>query len=62
MFPYVGQQAEVVLLNRDLPAAGLELALGAVPDQDEVAWRRVGEERGDFFEALSHFGHFSWPQ
>ncbi|GDX10822.1 hypothetical protein LBMAG57_25940 [Verrucomicrobiota bacterium] len=55
MFPYVGQQAEVVLLNRDLPAAGLKLALAAVPVQDEVGWRRVGEERGDFFEALPRF-------
>ena len=27
---HAGQQAEVVLLNRDLPAARLEFALGAV--------------------------------
>jgi len=31
---HAGQQAEVVLLKRLLPAAGLELALAAVPVQD----------------------------
>jgi len=30
---HAGQQAEVVLLHRELPAAGLEFALGAVPVQ-----------------------------
>ena len=52
---YAGQQAEVVLLDCDLPAARLEFALGAVPVQDEVGRRGAGEQRGDFLEALPHF-------
>ena len=52
---HAGQQAEVVLLDRHLPAAGLELALGAVPVQDEVGRRRAGEQRGHLLDALSHF-------
>ena len=52
---HAGQQAEVVLLHRDLPAAGLEFALGAVPVQDEIGRRGAGEQRGDFLEALPHF-------
>ena len=38
-----------------LPAAGLELALDAVPVQDKVGRRGAGEQRGDFFEVLPHF-------
>ncbi len=51
---HAGQQAEVVLLNRFLPAAGLELALGAVPVQDEIGRRRVGEQRRDYLNTLPH--------
>jgi len=42
-FSLTRQQAEVVLLQRDLAAAGLEFALGAVPVQDEVGRRRAGK-------------------
>ena len=52
---HVGQQTEVVLLNRDFSAAGLEFALGAVPVQDEVGRLGAGEERGDFLDTLPHF-------
>ena len=52
---HAGQQAEVVLLHRELPAAGLEFALGAVPVQDEIGRRGAGEQRGDFPEAFPHF-------
>ena len=55
LLAHAGQQAEVVLLNRLLPAAGPELALATVPVQDEVGRRRTGEQRGDLLEALSHF-------
>ena len=50
---HAGQQAEIVLLDRILPAAGLELALGAVPVQDEVGRRRAGEQRGDLLDGAS---------
>lgn len=36
------QQAEVVFLNRFLPALGLKLALGTMPIQNDVGWRRAG--------------------
>ena len=52
---HAGQQAEVVLLHRQLPAAGLEFALGAVPVQDEIRGRGAGEQRGDSSEAFPHF-------
>jgi hypothetical protein len=52
---HAGQQAEVVRFNRLLTAAVAEFTLGAVPVQDEVGRRRVGEQRGDFLKALPHF-------
>ena len=52
---HAGQQAEVVLLQRLLPAASLEFALGAVPVQNEIGWCRAGQQRSDFLQALSHF-------
>jgi len=35
---------------KQMPATGLELALSAVPVQDEVGRRGVEKERGDFVE------------
>ncbi len=58
---HVRQQAEIVLLHRLLPATGLELALGAVAVQHEVGRRRIGQQRGDFLDALPHLAG-SWPR
>src|ERR1035441_10389544 len=52
---HTDQQAEVVLLDGYLSAAGLEFALGAVPVQDKVGRRGAGEQPGEFIEALPHF-------
>src|SRR5438093_1352003 len=54
LLAHARQQAEVVLLHRLLAAADLEFALGAVAVQDEVGWRRVGQQHGDFFKAFPH--------
>ena len=43
LFRHAGQQAEVVFLNRLLPAPGLKLALGTMPIQNEVRRRCVGQ-------------------
>ena len=51
---HAGQQAEVVRLQRLLPATALEFALGAVAVQDEIGRCGTGEERGDFLKALPH--------
>lgn len=42
-FAHARQQTEVVRLNSLLPAPGLELALCAMPIQDKVRRRRVGQ-------------------
>jgi len=55
---HAGRKAEVVLLHRVLPAAGLEFALGAVPVQDEIGRREADEQRGDFPEAFPHFAGY----
>ena len=52
LLTHAGQQTEIVLLNCDLPAAGLEFAFGAMPVQDEVGRLGAGEQRGEFINAL----------
>ena len=46
---------EALAGHRELTAAGLELALGAVPVQDEIGRHGAGEQRSDFPEAFPHF-------
>jgi len=58
LFPFtllhIRQQAEVVFLNRLLPAPDLKLALGTMAVKDQV-WRRIaGNQRGDFLRRLMY--------
>jgi len=67
---HAGQQAQIVLVDGDLPTAGLEFALSAVAVQDEIRRRGAGEQRGDFLSAFPHFANEGgslhlqdrWPQ
>ena len=51
---HVRQQTEIVLLHRLLLATGLEFARSAVTVQNEVGRLRIGQQRGDFLDSLSH--------
>jgi hypothetical protein len=62
---HAGQKAEIVCLHSRLPTVVAKLALRAVPIQDQIGWRRAGEQRSEVPEVLSYFaikGRGLYPQ
>src|SRR5580700_12729 len=51
---HVGQQTEIVLLNRLLPTSVSKFALDTVPIQNEVRRRMAGKQRGDLPDYFPH--------
>ena len=51
---HAGQQTEVVLLNRNLPAARLKFTLGAVPVQNQIRRRWAGKQCREFLNPFPH--------
>ena len=51
----IGEEAEIVFLDRYFSAATLELALGAMPVQDKVRWSGGGQQGGDLADGLMDY-------